>query len=69
LYMENCIKQKVNIDRAISLSNCYLNKYMYKTVYASELELELNNYIPDIFRKGYHIPEFYKIIIKKKIEK
>jgi hypothetical protein len=66
--MEHALKT-VELSKAVVLANCFVNKNTIGSGYEPELEREIEEHCPDMFKNGLRIPEFYMNIIKSKVSK
>lgn len=64
--MEHALKT-VELSKAVVLANCFVNKNTIGSGYEPELEKEIEEYCPDMFKNGLRIPEFYMNIVKSKV--
>lgn len=67
MYLEHALKYN-NLNRAIVLSNCFMNRMTIGSGYKSDVEKDVDKYCPNVFNNGIRIPEFYLNIIKSKIK-
>ena len=49
------------------LANCFVNKNTIGSGYEPELEREIEEHCPDMFKNALRIPEFYMNIVKSKV--
>jgi len=51
------------------LANCFVNRYEFNSTYSDELEIKIDKYIPEIFKKEIKIPLYYINLIKEILNK
>ena len=64
--MEHALKT-VELSKAVVLANCFVNKNTIGSGDEPELEREIEEHCPDMFKNGLRIPEFYMNIVKSKV--
>ena len=70
IFIDNAVKKhKLPIERAVCLSNCFVNTFHLKCIYSKEIKKNIEYHLPIIFKNGIRVPEFYSNLIREHLIK